>query len=201
MESAEYLNLVSEQRAAATEAIKVVQEFLVNPNSLDQQTRTEFLRALALVQSSAEAAAALVPPPELVSLHHRHVDALVTLATVGDLYLAGMDTHDPTQYERASNGLVRGSELLAAVGNEIECLPLPNGTHNTLDNTFQRLIVDLGVRADRFEHLGQSYAKLTQAKGVRLRHVDGARGGTDDARLLPPFFPGIRAVCRNVGKG
>lgn len=122
----EYLRIIAGQRADVAEATDTARQFLADPNSLDQQERVLFLQAIATLHRSAAAAADLAPPSGLEPLHQRHVEALAVLATVGDLYLAGLDTHNPTQYERASRALTRGSELFAAVGEELDRLPAPS---------------------------------------------------------------------------
>ena len=122
----EYLRIVAEQRADVAKATDTARQFLADPNSLDQRKRTRFLQALATLRTTADAAADLVPPSGLELLHQRHVETLAMLATIGDFYFAGLDAHDPTQYERANRALARGSELFTAVGEEIDRLLLPD---------------------------------------------------------------------------
>jgi hypothetical protein len=117
---ADYLNTIAVQRGEVAEASDVVQEFLLDPNSLDQRKRTQMLQAIATLHTNAEAAGTLEPPKGLESLHALHLESLKTLATAGALYTTGMDTHDPSQYDRANEALARGTELFDMVGAELE---------------------------------------------------------------------------------
>lgn len=121
-----YLRTIIEQRDEVAAASDIVREFLRDPNSLDQRKRVNMLQAIATLHASVDAAAALDPPPGLESLHARHLESLETLATAGTLYTTGMDTHDPSQYDRANQALERGTDLFEAVGLEIEALMAQN---------------------------------------------------------------------------
>ena len=121
-----YLRTIIEQQEEVAVASDIVQEFLLDPNSLDQRKRVNVLQAIATLHASVDAAAALDPPPGLESLHARHPESLETLTQAGTLYTTGMDTHDPSQYDRANQVLARGTDLFEAVGLEIETLTAPD---------------------------------------------------------------------------
>lgn len=124
--TADYLRTITEQRSTAAKASETLREFLLEPASLDQRRRTQVLQAVATLHDTATAAAALVPPPNLATLHAEHVAALETMANAGALYTAGMDTHDPTQWDRASRVLAEGTARFDAVGKELDRLAPPN---------------------------------------------------------------------------
>ena len=121
--TAAYLSAVQAQRAAIGEAVAIAEWFLTtDPNSLDQQQRTRFLAALRTLRAQAAAATALSPPAGWEVLHQRHVESLTLLATAGDSYTAGMDTHDPSQYDRALIALADGRARFDDVGAELSQL-------------------------------------------------------------------------------
>jgi hypothetical protein len=121
--TAAYLSGVQAQRAVVAEAVVIAERFLTtDPNSLDQPRRTRFLAALRTLREQAAAANALSPPAGWEVLHQRHVESLTLLATAGDYYATGMDTHDPSQYDRALAALADGRARFDDVGAELSQL-------------------------------------------------------------------------------